>query len=602
MSIYLRTFLIVTFCLFSSINFSQVTDAQKKMVEGLPPDQRDPILQKMQQAQDIQGDIDEIFEQESTLVTRPEFKEGNEQTCKDCIYGYDFFKYSPSTFAPSNNIAISSDYILGPGDKIQISYFGSYKDKSSAFISRQGVLELPRLGPINLLGTSYTDAVELIENKVKSELVGTNVSITLTELRSISVYILGQAYKPGAYTLSGLSTTTNALFVSGGVNKLGSLRNIEVRRGKKVIKSYDFYDFLLKGSIDSDVRLQDGDIIFIPFISKKVKLGSGFKASNIYEIKDGETIRELVKLAGGYKSGVLPDEDLEINSIDIRTNKRNVSYLSQNSLDLDKPLNDGDIINISENLALLESGTVKISGEVNKPGEYSILKGDTILDVINRAGGYSEDSYSEGAIFTRDEVAKLQKEGFERSAQTLENYLINIISNGYIDNVSEFTLTPITKLINRLRTEEPIGRQIVDVDYLKLKTDPFANFKVQDGDFLFIPKRPESVSIVGEVLNPSIQRFDPALSIGEYINLSGGLNAEADKDKIFIVLPNGQAFLDKRGLLFDKNSSSSILPGSTIVVVRDNRAFDTIKLAEVVLPILSSLATTAAALAVLGNN
>ena len=108
-------------------------------------------------------------------------------------------------------------------------------------------------------------------------------------------------------------------------------------------------------------------------------------------------------------------------------------YLSQNSLDLDKPLNDGDIINISENLALLESGTVKISGEVNKPGEYSILKGDTILDVINRAGGYSEDSYSEGAIFTRDEVAKLQKEGFERSAQTLENYLINIISE-LIDN------------------------------------------------------------------------------------------------------------------------------------------------------------------------
>ena len=151
-------------------------------------------------------------------------------------------------------------YILGPGDKLLINFFGNENSEIEVQISREGKIALPKLGPVSLLGLTFEDANNFIKNKVKTELIGTDVSVSLKELRSINVYLLGEAYSPGQFTLSALSTVTNALFVSGGVNENGSLRNIQIKRGNETIANYDFYDFLLRGSLSSDVRLQDGDI------------------------------------------------------------------------------------------------------------------------------------------------------------------------------------------------------------------------------------------------------------------------------------------------------------------------------------------------------
>ena len=593
----IRILLVFSFCLFSSISFSEISESQKKMLENLPPDQRDSIINKMNQADVINSDIEEAFEEANTLIERPELKAQDQlELCEECVYGYDFFRYSPSTFASSNNIPISSTYVLGPGDKIEVSYFGSREGQYEGYISREGILTLPFLTPINLLGVTYKDAVSLIERRVKTEFIGTDVSITLKDLRSISIYLLGQAYKPGSYTVSGLSTVTNALFASGGVNKLGSLRNMEIRRDGKVIKVYDFYEFLLKGNTNSDVRLQDGDIIFIPYIQKKVRVGSGFKGPHLYELKDEETIRDLIDMAGGISYGVSSKAKLELNSSNIDTNSRFILNLSQDSDDLDRQLNDGDAINIPTNLSLF-AGYINITGEVNNPGEYSILRGDTILDVIDRAGGYSDDSFSEGAIFLRKDVAKLQKEGFERSATALENYIVTLITRG-AEDMGESGIESISRLITNLRNEDPIGRQVVDVNYLKLKTDPILNFRMQNGDFLHIPKRPESISIIGEVLNPSVQKYVPSLSFEEYINLAGGLKQEADKKSVFVVLPNGESLVRNRSL-FSRNSSP-LLPGSTIVVGRSN--YGRLELAKILTPILANFATSAAAISVLGDN
>ena len=589
------------FCLFSSIIFSEINEAQRILLQDLPPDQRDSIMEKINKTEDMQNSIDEVFEQQNTLIKRPELKSLDTlEQCKECIYGYNFFQYSPSTFSPSSSMPISSSYVLGPGDKLEISYFGNYKEKSTGFISNEGVLILPLLGPVNLLGMTFSDADKLIKEKINSELVGTDVAINLTDLRSISIYLLGQAYKPGNYTLSGLTTLTNALFVSGGVNKLGSLRNIEVRRGGKVIKIYDFYEFLLKGKADSDIRLQDGDVVFVPFIQTRVKVGNGFKAPNLYEIKEGETVRDLIELAGGFSSGVGLTERLEYSSLNKLTNQKVLSYLTQNSKDIDQTLKDGDIINIAKNLSLLVSGSVELAGQVNKPGEYSILQGDTILDIIDRAGGYADNSFPEGAIFLRKDVIKLQKEASERSADLLENYLVTIIAKGKNsgDPLTEASLEPVIRLISRLNNEVPLGRQVVELDYLKLKTDPMLNFRVQAGDFLLIPERPEAIVVIGEVLNPSTQRYSPNLSIKDYLDLSGGIKDGADKDKIYMVLPNGQAVLYSRS--FFSKDSSLVLPGSILVVERDIRSG--VELAAVIAPILSTFATSAAALAVLSQN
>ena len=142
------------------------------------------------------------------------------------------------------------------------------------------------------------------------------------KLRSITVYILGESYKPGAYVLSAMSNVSNALFVSGGVTKKGSLRNIEIRRNGEIVGVYDFYDFLLKGNTSSGVKLEDGDAIFIPFIQNKVKLGGAFKRPGYYEIVEGESLQEAISFAGGYKSEVVDSSIIEISSIDQSIGKR----------------------------------------------------------------------------------------------------------------------------------------------------------------------------------------------------------------------------------------------------------------------------------------
>jgi len=577
--------------------FAQITDEQKMLLEGLPPDQRASIVEKMDMMSQAQGELDEIFEDPNTLIRRPELDEDQEEDkCPECIYGYNFFEYAPTTFAPTESMPISSDYVLGPGDMLEIFLYGNDEDEASAFISRTGEIFVPYIGPVNLLGLTFEQANELLKTRVAAELIGTEISIALKELRSITVYFLGEAYKPGQYKLSALSTVTNAMFASGGVNKNGSLRNIQVLRNNKLIANYDFYEFLLKGRVNSDVKLQDGDVIFIPFIENKVKIGGAFRRPGLYEFRESETVKDAIYLAGGFNEDVAPNTPIERSSINSETYTREVAYLNGES-GLSTPLANSDVINVSGKSGL-EPRTITVSGQVNRPGDYSIQQGDNILDIINRAGGYTEDSYSEGSVFLRKNVALSQKKAFERSADELENTIIEIITQGTA-NLSEGTIAPLSALITKLRNTKPLGRMVVDVDYLDLKTNSANNFLVEEGDSLHIPRRPNSISVVGEVLNSSTIVFQPKLSVNNYLDLAGGLNNAADKNRIFVIYPDGKSKLIKRSLFASRDN---LLPGSTIVVPRDSRPFDAIKITQIITPILADLATSAAAIAAISND
>jgi protein involved in polysaccharide export with SLBB domain len=595
-SLYFFLFLIT---LTSNLTQAAVAEDQMKLLEQLPPDQRASILQKMEGASSLQEEIQESFEDASSLIEKPEIEglEKGEDYCSECIYGFNFFQYSPSTFSPVNDTPVSSGYILGPGDVVVVNYFGSNTDEVIATVNREGVVILPLLGPINFLGKTFQEAGNLLTKKVQKELIGTEVILSIREVRSIGIYILGETYKPGRYVMSGLSTVSNALFVSGGVNEQGSLRNIQVKRNNQIIANYDFYDFLLKGSINSDIALQDGDVIFVPFIENSVILGGAFKRPFRYEFLEGETLKDAINLAGGFVSDVLNDPKIELSSVDRLASKRKITYLDY-SEGLDREIRDGDVINTSS-IAGLSPQSISLTGEIMKPGEYSIQPGETILDIINRAGGYTEQAYFQGAVFLREAVADSQKEAFSRSADQLENTIVDVITKNSIDEVTEFTLSPISTLIRRLRNADPLGRMVVNLDLLDLKTNPIANFTLEDGDSLFIPKRQDFVSIAGEVLNGTTVNFDPNLTVDQYIQLSGGLNDSADKDKIFIILPNGRSQLVRRSLF---TSTNQILPGTTIVISRDSRPFDAINLTQIITPILADLATSAAAIAAISNN
>ena len=546
-------------------------------------------LESLKLGEQIKEEPDFIDIQTSTVKTEEEGCIGAER----CIFGYELFNKTPTTFALSTDTPVPADYILGPGDEIKIEYFGNESLSRAIYINRSGFIKLPLLGPVNLAGLTLLDARNTVKKAISNSLIGTEVILTLGNLRSINVYLLGEAFKPGSYTVGSLSSLTNVLFASGGVSKLGSLRNIELKRQGKVVKIYDFYDLLFSGDTSTDIRLQDGDTIFIPLIKKRVAMNGAVLRDGYFEIKDSDTFSDLISLSGlrNQQSTIL-----EFNSFDPQLQERKSKFLKINEIK-DLPLKDGDVLNILDNNAAFIN-TIQLEGEFEFPGVYSIEEGDTLLDLINKAGGITRNAYTEGAVFTRKSIAKIEKESYLKNADNLERSLITSVSDSNLDGIG---YQAIASLIDKLRTIDPIGRQVIIADPFLLKSDPKLNFILQDGDKLFIPKRTESISVVGEVLSPISHVYNPELDIEDYLSLSGGLTDGADKNRIFIVGPNGQAVLYSKRL-FSVNLSETLLPGSTIVVSRDPQPFDWLKLSGVITPIFSDLAIAAESISAISNN
>ena len=547
-----------------------------------------------------------FFEKISTFIERPDKKIltdeevlEHEKKSRNWVYGYEQFQTSPTTFTPAANVPVPPSFTLGPGDKLAIVYFGNDEVSEESYISRSGTFKLPMLGPVVLTGLTFSEAQALIKEKVSSKLIGTEVFVSITETRSVTVYVLGEAYKPGAYTVSSLSTITNLLFVSGGVNEVGSLRNITLRRKGEKDLNFDMYELLLRGNTTDDTRLLEGDVLFIPIIKKTARAEGSFRRPHLYEIDDDDTLKDLIFYAGGFKSETSELARLELSRINSQVQKREVSNFSSGDKDiLNQKIKDGDSLKVFE-YSSLKSAKAEIYGQVKYPGVYTILPGDSLLKLIERSGGLNNNAYSLGAIFTREKVAEQQKSSFERTANFLEQAIADAITGGNISNISGNALQPISLLVSRLRNTKPIGRLIVETDPLILSKDPQVDFLLQDGDKLFFPKRPATINVVGEVFSPSSHTFKSGNPLNEYIRFSGGLRDTADKSNIFIIAPDGSSIPIRKGIF--ASTQSDILPGSTIVVPRDPRPFDWLILTKTIAPIFANLATSAAAIAALDN-
>ena len=613
---YIYVLVLINCFSFSGLTLAQViggtelSETQRVLLETLPPDQRESILGKMRQADGLKEDLEDTFEQAINIVERPERKiltpEEQEEylrKSRNWVYGFEQFQTSPTTFAPVSNVPVPADFQIGPGDKIKIMYWGNKNTSARKTVTRGGTINLPQLGPITVAGLTMDQARDLIESKVKDELIGTSVAISLDELRTITVYVLGEAYSPGSFTVSALSTLTNVLFVSGGVSETGSVRNIEIKRGGETVHVFDLYDLLLRGDTKSDIRLQDGDIVFIPLINKTARAEGFFRRPHLFEIKEGESIKDLIEFAGGFSSNVTKDARLELSTINNDTKKRDLDFFTSNQPDkLSRKLKDGDSIKEFEHASLEESSIV-IAGEVQFPGTYTVQKGDRLLDVLERAGGISDQGYTLGSVFTRERIAEEQKTSFERSADLLEQAIADAITGGNVQNISGDAFKPISALITRLRNTNPIGRIVLEVDLLTLRSDPFKNILLEDGDHLFIPKRPSSVNVVGEVYSPSTHTFDSKVSIANYIKKAGGLRNTADNSNMYVILPNGETLsAGAARRIFSNQRKLNLVPGSTIVVPRNPRPFDWLVLTRTVAPIFADLATSAAAIAAISDD
>ena len=577
-----------------------LSPGQEEILKDLPADLQVSVKQKMLQQTQLSNELDAVTKEGITRTTRPERKEltdKEKERAENFIYGYDLFASSPTTFAPATDIPVPLDYVLGPGDMLSINIFGgsSTIEQVDIKIKRNGTIEIPGISAIGIGGLTLEEARKLVNIRVGAEFLGATTTISVTEFRSMKIFVLGDAYQPGSFTVSSLTTISNAMYVSGGVSEKGSLRNIQLKRNGEVIQTYDLYDLLLKGDTSKDVRLRPGDVLFIPILKNKVRIQGAVRRPALYEIKEGTTLANVIELAAGLKSESLPSAS-ELNRVNRSAGIREILNIDVQSKEvLSMTMQDGDIVNIPS-ITALDEINIELTGQFKYPGTYSVKNGEKLSHLLARAGGFAESAYLYGAIFTRRSVANIENAAFRRAADELETALATGVIAGRTkgEGISE-----LGELITRMRQTESPGRLIVDIDPINIAADPEKDFYLENGDRLHIPKRANSVTVVGDVFSPTTLPFKNSYKVKDYVEQSGGLKWGADKGSIFLVLPDGQSRATKSGIW--RKSRNYIAPGTTIVVPKSMRPFDWIMLAESVTPVLANFTVAAASLAAIND-
>jgi protein involved in polysaccharide export with SLBB domain len=303
-------------------------------------------------------------------------------------FGYDLFRQPPSTFAPADRIPVGPDYVIGPGDELRITIWGNIEGQWSVVVDMDGKITLPKVGTIGVTGLTFGELKTTLNKELSRYYTNFQMNVSMGPLRSMRVYIVGNAAKPGAYTISSLSTLVNSLFEAGGPNKTGSMRDIQVKRNTHTVVRFDMYDFLLKGNKTKDVRLMPEDVIFIPPVGPLAGIAGNVKNPAIYELKGETRLLDLIEMAGGL-SGMAFRGRVQVQ----RTQTNEFRTVFEGDLiDVEKNaeknflIKDGDLIKVFSVADL--KNTVTITGAVQNAGEYGVESGVTrVRDIISMSGG-----------------------------------------------------------------------------------------------------------------------------------------------------------------------------------------------------------------------
>lgn len=717
-------------------------------------------------------------------------------------FGYDLFENAPSTFSPLTDVPVPSDYIIGAGDEFSVQLFGNQNRSMRLVVSRDGTVNFPELGPIRVAGLTFNGAREVIETRVAQQMIGVQVSVTMGDMRAIRVFVLGEARIPGSYSVSGLATMTTALFASGGVKTIGSLRDIQLKRQDQVVARLDLYDLLLRGNTSGDARLQQGDVIFIPPVGPTVAVEGEVKRPAIYELKGEMSAEDLLQMAGGLTPDADPtrasltrvDEQLRrvvlnvdfsqsagrttrlrngdslrvarlrpqldagvmlegfvhrpgpiawreglrltdvLGSVDELKPNADASYVlirresgpdrrvDALSADLvaalaapgsaadpllqprdritvfelapgreriigplleeirlqsgparptgvvritgemkapgEYPLEPGmrisDLIRagggllpsayvrsaevtryevssdetrrtelIEVDLAAALAGdrnadillqpfdhllirqtpdwneqyTVTLRGEVRFPGTYPIRRGETLRQLLERAGGLTEEAFPEGGVFMREDLRQLEQEQLDRLAERMRSDLTPLAlqaANTGQGNAAQ-ALAAGESLLSQLTSVRAVGRSVIDLPGL-LAGPPRGEKDVvlRGGDTLMVPKRRQEVTVIGEVQNATTHLYKPELDRDDYIERSGGVTRKADKRRIYVVRADGSV-VSQGGSRFSRQYAVAMKPGDTIVVPVNTERMPRLPFWQAVTEILYNVAVSVAA-------
>ena len=722
--------------------------------------------------------------QSDVEATAPDKTEEVEERART-RYGRTLFSRDVSTFAPTDDAPVPESYRLGVGDQIVVQLFGKENDQLNLQIGRSGDISFPKLGSITLSGLTFEDARDLIKTRVEQQLIGVDAVVSMGRLRAINVFMAGEVAVPGAYSVSALTTVTQALFQAGGVTDIGSLRNIQVRRAGSVVATFDTYDLLMKGDVSDDIRLQSGDVVFVPPDPGVIDVEGELKRPMVYELVGGETLGDVLAMAGSFTRDAYPalsiltrqsdalglpqastidlsDKnqlslaaqdgdtlvvpkvgDLVANSVVLRgavtrpgsygwvsgmrvsdlvsdarrdlardadlglgmiVRQKNalldieviafdlVSVIADPNSDSDPVLKEFDevlvfslvtadltdadadadadasrqallmpvieklssqarqgepvqtvsvsgavrapgmypliagatvetLINAAGGLtdsAFLEAAELRrltersdgqvaasyrdvnvakgrggntitlhsrdhltvrdipdwsptdsivVEGEVKFPGEYRIRKGETLSDVIARAGGFTDEASPESAIFTREAVAALEA---QRAAEFARDIETTFATRLLTEETTTQAITDVAQIVESLQAIEGAGRLLIDLP-AAMSGDANANLEVTDGDKLVVPKLSNTVSVVGEVKRAGTHTFQSELSLDDYVDLSAGYTRRADDGGVYIVKANGSVVTLEQNLWRFTGANRSLDPGDTIVVPIDTQ-------------------------------
>ena len=379
-----------------------VDRAQAERVRALYENQKSSIAQASSttaedRSHTVVGDVD---------LTPAEFAESTEGPK---VFGRDVFRNKSLNFAPSENLATPKNYRLGPGDEVIIDIFGANQVTLRSIISPEGSINVDVLGPLYLSGMTIEEANQYLKRKLSGIYGGlnrsssrTDIRLSLGQIRSIQVNVLGDVNHAGTYVVSAFSTVFHVLYLAGGVVEPGSLRNITVTRAGTVIGTVDVYDFLMNGSRESDIRLEEGDVVMVKPYTCMVKIGGEVKRPMYFEMKENETLSNLIEYAGGFTSGAYTD-----NVTVVRQNGRNFEVRTVESDDFSSfKMEDGDEVTVSKLNSFYEN-RIAINGAVYQPGTYE-FGGDvkTVRQLVAKAGGLLPDAFLNRAVLHREHPDK----------------------------------------------------------------------------------------------------------------------------------------------------------------------------------------------------
>ena len=399
--LWLLSIALMTLC-FSVSGYSQDLDQAKQLCGNLSPANKAMAQQAGYDLDQLCGEVSAVGATKKAVPAAPAVARDTVSSAGDVAvavapvavagvgeaapasslkpFGYDLFANAPTTFAPAASIPVSSDYLLGPGDTLDILFYGKTNTAFSLEINREGFVDFPQLGPVGLAGLTYGEAKDMLQARIAAQIIGTQVSISMGSLRSMQVFVLGEAFKPGAYTVSSLSTITHALVSSGGVSDIGSLRNIQLKRQGKLVATLDLYDLLLAGDTSNDVRVQAADVIYIPTVGDLASIEGQVLRPAIYELKGTESIQDLVELAGGMGPKAFA-QSARLQRINFDGFMTTLDVDLTQSEDKSASLRGGDHLTVDA-ITNYKKDVVSLQGAVRHEGDFAWRDGMRVSDIV----------------------------------------------------------------------------------------------------------------------------------------------------------------------------------------------------------------------------